>query len=794
MRAIALLLILLAGVSSASAQNDSDQILAELSAVRLDKAQIYRIRDITIRRDAISIAFNRGTIAFLEPVRGRITGAVFMGSGEIISLPPDPVEKQQMHRFTGAALLNEAFSTAIFRFSDDTYDEIIREYRARAIEDVEPGDADSFGPWETSVAERSTGLNYRLLPDFLSTESNPFFFAEVMGEKLGWFNVTFDPRMVEEVVVVRTREASASVPYDLWSSFNRRSEARDPEAAANENKLLLDISSYDIDATISAETQLNAKTTIRGKALRSGERLVSFDLSRLLRVSSVTIGSGDPVRHYQPDNFGAVVVVLPKPLSAGENITLTFEYSGSDVIEKRGTGIFYVGDRGLWYPNLGMRDRAVFNLTFHYPVNYNLVATGARQREWEEGGLRHSNWNSKTEFGVAGFNLGDFTILSDESGPVPIFVSVNNDVEPIYKEIAMYRAARLEAALRAASTAMRRGRVAVSEVPAPTIVPDYSVYDTRVVAQNVLSEIRATTAYFSELFGPYPYEHLTISQFPVNYSQGWPSLVYLSTLSFFDRTQRERLGIGSDTLFLYTELMRAHEIAHQWFGNKVGWASYRDQWIPEAFANYAGMMYVENKYQNPAQIREILDASRDALLEKGSDGFTNDTRGPVAIGYRLTSAEAPDAYMDTVYNKGTWIVHMLRTLLGEEAFRAMVKDFLQAYDGKLASTWDLKRIIEKHAGQPMDWFFDQWVFGTGIPKYQLEYKVAQAREGFAIEGEIRQEGVPDTFMMPVPLYADNALLGLVEVSGESAGFRFVVNTRPERVLLDPQETVLRIKD
>jgi hypothetical protein len=94
----------------------------------------------------------------------------------------------------------------------------------------------------------------------------------------------------------------------------------------------------------------------------------------------------------------------------------------------------------------------------------------------------------------------------------------------------------------------------------------------------------------------------------------------------------------------------------------------------------------------------------------------------------------------------------------------------------------------------MDWFFDQWVFGTGIPKYQLEYKVAQAREGFAIEGEIRQEGVPDTFMMPVPLYADNALLGLVEVSGESAGFRFVVNTRPERVLLDPQETVLRIKD
>jgi hypothetical protein len=807
---LALFIFLAANVSSASAQGESADILTQLSGVHLDKGQIYRIRDITIRRDALSISLNRGTIVFLEPILGKVTGAVFVGSGEVISLPPDSMEKQQMHRFTGSPILNEPFRTALFRFTDGTYDEIMKEYRSRAVEDVEPGDAEQLPDWDSTIAKRSGWLNYRLLSDFLESQGD-YFFAELDGEKLGWFNVTYDPRMVEEVAIIKPHENPEPTPYDILGSFNRRSEARDPEAAAaaaDANKLPLDILSYDIDAAISAETQLTATATFRARALRAGGRVISFDLSRFLRVSSVSTSGGETIPVYQHQNMNedeirrygvnAFVIVLPRPLNAGEEITLRFAYSGG-VIEQRGAGVFYVGDRGQWYPNLGMQDRASFNLTFHYPAKYNLVATGSRVNEWEEAGLRHSLWKSNAEFGVAGFNFGDFKILADESGTFPIFVTVNNDVENIYKEIAAYRALQLEMAIRLASGATRR-RGAAPVNPAIGFAPDYSVFDTRALAESILKEIRATASYFSDLFGSYPYGRLTVSQFPVNYSQGWPSLVYLSTLSFFDRTQREKLGMESDPLFLYTELVRAHEIAHQWFGNKVGWRSYRDQWISEAFSNYAGAMYVEHKYGDASRVREILEIARDKLLEQGTDKFTNDSRGPVSAGVRLVSAAAPGAYRDNVYTKGTWIVHMLRMLMREdgansdEAFLKMIREFLETFDGKLASNWDLKHIAEKHMSKKLDWFFDQWVFGTGIPKYELDYEIGQTGGAFVIEGKILQKGVPEVFTMPVPLYADDEFLGRVEVSGEGGSFRFEVKRRPSRVLLDPYETVLKIPE
>ena len=248
--------------------------------------------------------------------------------------------------------------------------------------------------------------------------------------------------------------------------------------------------------------------------------------------------------------LNSFVVVLQDALKKGQEITLHFAYSG-DVIETRGSGVFYVGERGLWYPNLGHQDRAKFSLTFHHPALYTLVATGAREKEWDEGGLRHSRWVSDGEFPVAGFNLGDFTILTDDTAPFPIYVCVNNDVETIYKEVAARRAIQREMAMRAAAAAAaRRGQPPADA----SVTPDYSAFSTKGLAENVLKEVRATVNYFSNVFGPYPYKRLTVSQFPVNFSQGWPTLLYVSTLSFFDAEQRRKLGLNSDSDFIQTEL------------------------------------------------------------------------------------------------------------------------------------------------------------------------------------------------------------------------------------------------
>jgi aminopeptidase N len=282
--------------------------------------------------------------------------------------------------------------------------------------------------------------------------------------------------------------------------------------------------------------------------------------------------------------------------------------------------------------------------------------------------------------------------------------------------------------------------------------------------------------------------------------------VYLSTLSFFDREQRVKLGWSSDDDFISTELVRAHEIAHQWFGNKVGWQSYHDQWISEGFSNYVAAMFIENKYPRTTRMRQILDNARMRLSE-GTGGGTYESIGPLWLGQRLSSSISPDGYSVTVYSKGTWVAHMLRTLMqGEgknpdEAFSKMVREFLQTFDGKDASTFDLKRVAEKYMTKSMDlrgdgkldWFFDEWVFDTGIPSYQISYKVDPARDGFIVQGNIKQTGVPDGFVMPVPVYADGTFLGRVVVSDEGGEFRFALKTKPTNVSLDPQGTILRVQ-
>ena len=808
MRALLGLLIAVFASFSSMKSGETDQILDQLSKIRLDKKQIYNIRDITLRRDVASISFKRGTIAFLEPVQGKVTGAVFIGSGEIVAIPPDAVEKQQVHKFTGSPVLNEPFGAAFFRFTDDTFQEILKEYEDHAHEDLAPEDASQFLPWEKVLSERSGILNYRILADYVGTPK-PLFFAELNGDKTGWFDVVVDPRMAEEVGFLKIHEQGSSFSVDVWSSFNRRGETRDMEAAAKENKFPLDLISYDIDATINGD-QLDAHTTLHARARTDGDRVISMDLSRFLRVSSVTTETGEVVPFYQHVDMtaeeirragiNAVVLVLPKMTKVGEDVTLKFAYSG-DVIEKKGAGIFFVGERGLWYPTFGVADRARFNLSFTFPAKYSLVATGRKIKESDDGLLRHSTWQSDREFSVAGFNLGDFTILSDNSG-VPIQVGVNNDVETVFAEVAARRASQKENAIRAAASVGRRQ----TPLDVPAVSVDTNAFSTKELGESVLKGIRQTLNYYVDKFGPYPYSQLTVSQFPVNYSQGWPSLLYVSTLSFFTREQRQKLGLSSESDFMFTELIRAHEVAHQWFGNKVGWSSYHDQWISEGFANYMGAMYIEQQYKDPSRLREIMDAGRRRLFEHAPDGNTYDSLGPIWLGQRLNTTAAPNGYNEITCGKGTWIVHMLRMMMRDESkdpdarFLKMVRDILTQFDGANLSTWDLKRLAEKHMTKGMDvrsdgkldWFFDGWVMGTGIPVYTMTYKVQSDAKGFAVEGRVSQTGVPESFVMPLPIYADDQLLGTVVVGDEQGYFRFVVKNRPSKVTLDPHETVLAV--
>src|SRR5688572_802536 len=172
----------LAGVQEPA---EADAMLTQLSKIRLDKKQIYSVRDITLTRDALSISLNRGALAFTESIDGKVTGAVFLGNGEVLAIPPNAVEKQQLFRYTKSALLNEHFETAIFRFTDGTFAEILKQYRTHAEEPVDAEATNALLRWESEIQRRAAFLNDRLLADLLGNSGRPFFLAQIEAAQLG---------------------------------------------------------------------------------------------------------------------------------------------------------------------------------------------------------------------------------------------------------------------------------------------------------------------------------------------------------------------------------------------------------------------------------------------------------------------------------------------------------------------------------------------------------------------------------------------------------------------------------
>ncbi|HET9219634.1 MAG TPA: hypothetical protein VFR18_21800 [Terriglobia bacterium] len=517
--------------------------LTQLSNIRLDKSQILSVRDITINRDVLSISLNRGAIAFTEAVDGKVTGAVFVGSGDILAIPPDAIEKRQLFRYTKSALLTEHFETAIFRFTDETREELLKEVRRHPPETVEAADIEALLRWESEIQRRGAFLNDRLLADLIASKARPFFLAQIEGSQVGWFDALYDDRRSEEVVIQQHKVPAAN-PL-IWVSFNKRSESGDPAAVAHEDKSVFEIQSADAE-----------KSLVRIRLKGEGERLLILPLPAT-GVGRVSL-DGKPLSFVS--SSGNLAVILPAPGQTGSEIALEIE--------------------------IAPENRAAF-------------------------------------FGAVK-----------------------------------------------------------------------------------------------------------------------------------DRT------------------------------NSVAPASYRDEWIIEGLASYGAVI------SNPA----ILVQAREQLLATSPEGGSYDSLGPVWIGFRMTQPNS-DSGSVVLRAKSIWILHMLRNMMRRDdsdvVFGRFLDDIFAQGTGSRISTFDVKRLAEKQLGRPLDWFFDAWVFGTGIPAYAMTSRVEPTTNGFVITGTITQSGVPASFEMQVPVYADQTFLGNVTVSSDGGEFRFISSAMPQQILLDPNRVVLR---
>jgi hypothetical protein len=818
-RALILLfaLVLAASAAPARAQNapDAKAVWAALSQLTFDPQKVATVTNLTIERDLARLTFVNGTLGFAQPVNGRPWQAAFRGSG-VLSLAPElPLERQQLQFHTGQPTLNAEFTEALFFFSDSFFDEVSGK--------AQLGAGDAAGVQAVFSARYKTLTRFGvvntagLLRSALSENVAPTAFLEVhlKTAKFGWLIFRFNRSDLEEVYVGQWDAGYRFI--NTWCHFPAGGRThvqafQDPNARDS-----FEIKSYQLDVQVEKDTTLTGTAEVNLVARWPGQRVLLFGLTPNLQVSSVTDGSGAPLPYFQPPDpkddlyfSGALPVVLPAPTTEGQQLTIRFAYAGKRVIRSEGVGVYFASSFG-WYPYGGGEEfthRYDFDFTLRVPKKYDAVATGAKTDDDRiVGDYRVTHWVTDVPTAVCGFAFGQYRIHEDklDTGTL-VQVYVNPNPDKFTREIQVLTEQGESGITPGGLTGLPSGDSGSAETAAIQSINPANL------GKTMLVEVGNSLKVFSAYFGPYPYKKLAVSNIPLDYGygQGWPGLLFVSSITFLDSTQRHVLfrGLSEEDHINITDRFRAHETSHQWWGHVVGWKSYHDQWLSEGFAEFSGLLYVHAKEGLPKYLAG-LRANRDPLLSKDREGAVIEQVGPIYAGFRLVSTKHPGTYSVTVYNKGGWVLHMLRMLMRDfqsqdydRRFKALMQDFTKTYWNQAASTDDFKRIAEKHmtpwmnvdGKRNLDWFFNQWVYSTGVPRYTVSYTISPDGSGSIVRGTIKQSGVPDNFVMPMVVYGRagqrTVPLTWAVVTGPETPFEARANVLLDKVSINEWEDVL----
>ena len=788
-----------------AADKSPKELYDALTALRVDPAAVYSVESsnrIELRRGDAKLSLDEGKLAFFASSDGQVTGAVFAGRGHSLALPRDPVEKQQMGRFLGAPVLDQDFTSAYLRFTDDSASDLLRQLKNANV--VPQQDTAYAAGWEPYLARLNSQYSLRILFETLTQQPRHFFYAGLEGITTGPFDVLLDTMRAEQMLFAQPRKSGEAGYYDVWASYSLPGVSPPPVAFR--------ALQYTIETSILANNSLDATASIRLRAEIGGERLLVFQLARALSVDSIIDDRGDSLVFFQNEGMSHqersvhgsdyLHVVLPEAPPLGREFNLRFRYRGN-VIENAGNGVLFVGARESWYPHLGdAADFADYDLRMRWPRHLRLAATGAKIEEHEEGEFRAGHWGTDKPVSVAGFNLGEYAFASLASEKHSVDVYANRQLEEALRSHLTQSVPDTFNGLPTPFDVPRASGQLELSLPPPSPAD---------ALKQLGKEIDSSIRFYETFSGPFPFHTLNVSQIPGTFGQGWPGLLYLSTYSFLPAEAQHRAGLSSASQEHFTDLVPFHEVAHQWWGNIVGWSSYRDQWIDEAIANYLALLFADSQKLPDRKLRIWLERYRKQLAEKAahSDVPVADI-GALTLGSRLNSSRSPDGFEQVIYSKGAWVIHMIRELLRQPGgknpdarFTALLQTLSTKYAYRALSTEDLRHEVETvmtpsmdlEGGRSMEWFFEQWVRGTGIPHYRVEFSVRRSEKGNLVRGKLFQTGVPRSFLAHVPLFASggaghSVLLGSVLASGPETSFQFLTPDAPRRILIDPQMTLL----
>jgi hypothetical protein len=769
---------------------NSDPTYQQLRQIGLG-SEAFTAHHLVLKRDAATFTFESGTLVFLAPVNGKVTGAVFSGEGTLSVTPPISIEQKSLSLLTRQPSLFDTFNELVLRFTDDTYQEI---KISNAVAPVASANV-SFKYFEdirnALRKDHHYNLDARILQDVLTTQPGGLFIAFLKSARYGnrlayWTDPHGTPHgMAPEEIQLATFDESR---FGVWAAYHYSREYQDGVASGKQNNSVLRITGQELDTQILPSGELHGKAVTHFVSQVNGLRAVPFDLFPTLRVQSVTGPDGQPLPFIQEDQHADsdFWVILPNDLNAGQEFSVTTTYGGKDAVVDEGGANYYPVARGNWYPSRrGWGDFSTYDMNFTIPKGMQLVASGSPLGDDTAGKSLYTKWKSDKPQPVAGFQFGKF---KSEETKIPRLDNF---------QVVSY---------------------ANQEMPATfgglRNVPLLGAMNTTSLLKKAMAEAELAVQLYTDYFGSNGFKRLAMTQqTATDYGQSWPEMVYLPITYFFDTTVRHQLGM--DAARGYFQVVAPHEVAHQWWGHTVSWASYRDQWMSEGFSDFSASLYIQLVWKDrPQDFVTFWNDERDLLTKKNAEGFRAIDVGPLTLGYRLNNSKSGfNITRDLIYPKGAYVLHMIRMMMwnpktGDDAFKAMMHDYVKTFAGQPATTEDFKAMVEKHMTPQMDlegtgkldWFFNEYVYGTALPTYTFDHTIVNGpNRDFLLNFKLTQSNVDDNFRMLVPIYIELTdgkvyFFGRARITGNHSLEQQLplrgLKDRPRRALINHYDDVL----
>ncbi len=679
--------------------------ISGLYRLALTPTKQFDVRNLIVRGPDLTLEVPTGE-AFIAETPDGTTAIVVLGRGKMRFVPADVAEQTQLRIFAGENSLVADFDAVFVRVRPGDFD--VRFNRGSLLpRTVSRGDLRRA----TEVFDEYVGKTLNLDLTDLSrdrwslTPSSGDLIAEIETRKYGVLTYARASKDAEDISLFdRKRRRNISV-YPSAEKLAARGRWY-----SEDDLVEYDVLHYDIEAAFYPERLWidgRAAVLIRIRSLALST--ITLRLAEPLSVRGIFSPELGRLLHLRVVGQNSVIINLPATITRNTELTLFVSYSGRlepQSLEREAIAVqaqsqeidppqirlepqYVYSNRSYWHPQSPVTDYATARLRLTVPAEFDVIASGTPQGSWAPA-------PGPVEAGQRARKM--FVFESDRP--------------------ARYLACAISRFNLVSST---RLNIATS----PTSAGDGQASGLTLFVQanprqtgkarGLGDRSAAILEYYASLLGSAPYPNVTLavaeSDLPGGHSPPYFALVNqplpMSTLVW----RNDPVSFDN-----YPSFFLAHELAHQWWGQAVGWKNYHEQWISEGFAQYFAALWASQE-RGDELLFNLLRQMRRWALEQSS-------QGPVHLGYRLGHIKADGrVFRAIVYNKAAMVLHMLRRLVGDEVFFSGLRRFYTEWRFKKAGTDDFRLAVEAAGGKNLSPFFEAWIYSTAIPELRFSYEV-----------------------------------------------------------------------